>query len=259
MTRRTYTSASSLLVLALAGAACLPSVAEAQFGRNSGPPALRLKAHQVQYMGILEVVGTLGEEEQYRVGPDTLLLDITVRGEGNNMLLDYALDLGDADASTGTVDVSELGFEVARHWRPTLEMLSLLSIVPLTQEPKAEDESWTEITGYLIPELDLDFAEATRFRIESIDDGRAVISFTTEGGGSTTIDRPQLGAGAQMEVSRESARQGRFVFGIEEGYVLEAERVERITNQSVIFMGDDTQVLPSEVQSLTFRLVPVGN
>ena len=259
MTRRTYSPASLILTLALGMAACIPTAVQAQFGRDSGPPALRLQAHQVQYMGILEVVGTLGDQEQYRVGPDTLLLDVTVRGEGNDMLLDYALDLGDADVSTGTIDISELGFEVARHWRPALEMLSLLSIVPLTQEPRAEGDVWTEITGYVIPELDLDFAEATRFQIESIDDGQAVISFTTEGGGSTTIDRPQLGAGAQMEVSRESARQGRFVFGIDEGYVLEAERVERITNQSVIFQGDDTQVLPPEVQSLTFRLVPVGN
>lgn len=250
----------AILTLALmADATVDPSTAAAQRRQVEPPPppTLRVKPHQAIYMGVLEVVGTVDDREQYRLGPDTVVLGIDAYRDGDgNMVGEYTLDLGSGELSVGTMPLSELGL-TAEQWRPTLEALTMVSFLPLPAEPTAVGGEWARLSAYSLPDLDIDFAEATRFAIVSIEGEQVTVSYSAEGGGSAMIDQPHLGAGAKMQVTRESAREGTFVFHAGEGRVLSAERLERIRTTSVFYIGDQEPRTGSvESQDLTFRLFP---
>ena len=158
--------------------------------------------------------------------------------------------------TTATLASRQLGL-TAEQWRPTLETLTMVSFLPLPAEPTAVGGEWARLSAYSLPDLDIDFAEATRFAIVSIEGEQVTVSYSAEGGGSAMIDQPHLGAGAKMQVTRESAREGTFVFHVGEGRVLSAERLERIRTTSVFYIGDQEPRTGSvESQDLTFRLFP---
>ena len=251
---------AAILVLALlADVTVAASTAAAQRRRVEPPPppTLRAKPHQAIYLGVLEVVGAVDGREQYRMGPDTLLLGVDVYEDSDgNMVAEYTLDLGAGDPSVGTMPFSELGIE-AEQWRPTLEALTLVSFLPLPAEPKDVGGEWAKLSAYSLPDLDMDLAEATRFAIVSIEGEEVTISYSAEGGGSAMIDQPHLGPDAKARVTRESAREGTFVFHLAEGRVLSGERLERILTTSIFYIGDqEAQTGPVESQTLTFRLLP---
>ncbi|MCH7531329.1 MAG: hypothetical protein IIB36_06125 [Gemmatimonadetes bacterium] len=256
--RRGLLTLAILTVAVLADATVAASTTAAQQRRvEPPPPTLRAKPHQTSYWGVLEVVGAVDGREQYRIGPDTILLGIDVyEDDDGNMIAEYTLDVGEGDPSVGTMPFSELGLE-ADQWRPTLEALTLVSFLPLPVEPQEVGGEWAKISGYTLPDLDLDFAEATRFSIESIEGEEVTISYSAKGGGSTVIDQPHLGPDAKMQVTRESAREGTFVFHVGEGRVLSAERLERIVTTSVFYLGDEEpRTGPEESQTVTFQLLP---
>lgn len=265
MTRQVHGGRRGLLTVAvltlalMADATVATSTAAAQRRRveSPPPPTLRAKPHQAMYKGVLEVVGAVDGREQYRMGPDTLLLSIDAyRDSDGNMVVEYTLDLGAGQPSVGTMPFSELGLE-AEQWRPTLEALTLVSFLPLPAEPKDVGGEWARLSAYSIPDLDIDFAEATRFAIVSIEGEEVTISYSAEGGGSAMIDQPHLGPDAKLQITRESAREGTFVFHLGEGRVLSAERLERILTTSVFYIGDrEPQAGSVESQTLTFRLLP---
>lgn len=265
MTRHVHRGRRGLLTVAIlalalmadATVAASPAGAQRRRVEPPPPPTLRAKPHQAIYTGILEVVGTVDDREQYRLGPDTVLLGIDAfEDRDGNMVAEYTLDLGSGEPSIGTMPFSELGL-TTEQWRPTLEALTMVSFLPLPVEPTAVGGEWARLSAYSLPDLDIDFAEATRFAIVSIEGEQVTISYSAEGGGSAMIDQPHLGPDARMQVTRESAREGTFVFHVGEGRVLSAERLERIRTTSVFFMGDQEPRTGSvESQMLTFRLLP---
>ncbi|MBT3500204.1 MAG: hypothetical protein HOD00_12650 [Gemmatimonadales bacterium] len=235
----------------------LTSPVSAQY-RAAVDTTLRVKAHNVEYVGVLQIVGEVGGQEQYRIGPDTIGLSIDVVEAGNAFEAEYGLDLGEGEAAVGSVTLSELGID-KDDWRPALEGLTLISFFPLPEgEVRVRDE-WAELVTYRIAEIDLDFAEATLFEIQSVEGSLITVTFSAEGGGSTTIDRPMLGPDASMEITRESAREGSFVFDFDLGYVVHSERVEKTTTLSVIHVGGSSQPGPTETQTLTLELSTTGN
>ena len=251
----------AIAILALTGLAeasiAAPEAAAQRRRAEPLPPTLRAKPHKSFYRGTFEVVGRVGGEEQYRVGPETIQLgvDVSVDADGN-MFSEYTLDFGADDPSVGTTPYSVLGL-VADQWRPTLEGLPFISFLPLPEEPKAVGGEWARLSAYTLSDLELDFAEATRFSIESIEGDVITILYSAEGGGTTTIEQPQFGRDAKREITRESAREGTFVFHLTEGRVVSSERLERIVTTSVLYVsGQDPQPGPEESQTLTFQLLP---
>ena len=201
----------------------------------------------------------MGGREQYRVGPDTIELgiDVSVDDDGD-LLAEYSLDLGAGEPSVGTTPYSVLGL-VADQWRPTLEALPYISFLPLPEDAQDVGGEWAQLTAYTLPDLDLDFAEATRFWIDSIEGEVVTIRYSGEGGGTTLLEQPQFGSGARREITRASAREGTFVFHLADGRVLSSERLERIVTSSVLYVGDqDPQPGPEEAQVLTLRLLPTS-
>jgi len=242
----------------LMGAFLLPTHAAAQYGRGQPATTLRAKPHETAYVASLEVVGEVGGHEQYRIGPDTIGLVIDVRAKGDTQLeVEYALDLGEGDPAVGKEGFSSLGLQTVQ-WRPAIEALTLISFFPLPEGAISVGFQWAEIGSYQIPDIDLDYAEATQFRIQSIDGDLVTISFSAEGGGSTTIDRPQLGAGSKMEITREGAREGTFVFSLGKGQVVRSNRTERVITLSVMIVNDERQQGPTETQTLTLSLWEAG-
>ena len=246
-----------LALLADATVAVSQAAAQRRQVEPPPPPTLRAKPHQAIYQGVLEVVGSVDGREQYRLGPDTVVLGIDVyEDRDGNMVAEYTLDLGAGEPSVGTMPFSKLGIE-AEQWRPTLEALTLVSFFPLPAEPKDVGGEWAKLSAYTLPDLDIDFAEATRFAIVSIEGEEVTVSYSAEGGGSAMIDQPHLGPDARMQVTRESAREGTFVFHLGEGRVRSAERLERIRTTSIFYIGDEEPRTGSvESQTLTFQLFP---
>ena len=131
-----------LALMADATAAASTAAAQRRQVEPPAPPTLRAKPHQAIYMGVLEVVGTVDDREQYRLGPDTVELGIDAYQDSDgNMVAEYTLDLGAGEPSVGMTPFSELGLE-PEQWRPTLEALTLVSFLPLPAEPKAVGGEW---------------------------------------------------------------------------------------------------------------------
>lgn len=252
--RRTTLLALATLIL---GVAAHASPVSAQY-TTTADTTLRVQAHSIEYVGVLQIVGEVGGREQYRVGPDTIGLSIDVRDAGDAFDADYGLDLGEGKLAVGSVTLSELGID-KNDWRPALEGLTLISFFPLPEAEVRERDEWAELVTYRIAEIDLDFAEATRFKVQSIEDNLITVTFSAEGGGSTTIDRPMLGPDARMEITRESAREGSFVFDFDLGYVVHSERIEKTTTLSMIHGGGSSQPGSTETQTLTLELSTAGN
>jgi len=225
----------------------------------SAQQTLRAKPHQVLYGAVLGIVQTVDGLEQYRVGPDTILLGIDVHEDSNgNMLAEYTLDLGNGDASAGSIPFSGLGLEAER-WRPAVEALQLASLLPFSDGAQDVGGEWSQRSRYPLLLLGFDFLETTGFSIESIDGEKVTIGFNTEGVGSTTVNQPHLGLHAFKQVTRESAREGTFVFHVGEGRVLSAERREEMVTTFVFYLDDEEPNIGSvESQTLTLKLFPLS-
>jgi hypothetical protein len=243
----------AILSLVLVTLCAFSTEAAAQYRRDVGI-TLRAKPHVASYSGEIEIVGEVGGQEQYRMGPETLALSIEAyRDEEETFRAQYSLDLDEGEPAVGFVAISELGLE-SDMWRPALEGLTVVSFLPLPEDEITEGYEWADLVTYQIAEIDLDFAEATQFRIQTIQDGHATIEFSSQGGGSTTIDRPMLGQGAKMDITRESVREGTFVFDLESGHVIESRRIEKTTTTSFVITNGEPQPATTEVQTVTFEL-----
>ena len=133
----------------------------AKSGRVPTCHALRAKPHQVVYWGVLGIVQTVDGLEQYRVGPDTILLSIDVYEDlDGDLLAEYTLDLGKGDASGGTIPFSERGLEAER-WRPAVEALELVSLLPLPAGAQNVGDEWTVRSRHSVPRLGLHIEETT--------------------------------------------------------------------------------------------------
>jgi hypothetical protein len=209
---------------------------------------------------VLGIVQTVDGLEHYRVGPDTILLSVDVYEDlDGNLLAEYTIDLGKGDASGGTIPFSERELEAER-WRPAVEALELVSLLPLPSGAQHVGAEWTVRSRHSVPGLGLRMAETTGFSIESIEGEEVAIRYSAVGSGSTTISQPYLGRDANKQVTLESTRQGTFVFDVGEGRVLSAERSERLMTTSVFYLGPgDAGGAQEESETLTLQLFPFND
>ena len=200
-----------MITLALLADATVPaSTVAAQVSRGEFPPAtLRAKPHQIVYWGVLGIVQTVDGLEQYRVGPDTILLSIDVYEDlDGDLLAEYTLDLGKGDASGGTIPFSERGLEAER-WRPAVEALELVSLLPLPAGAQNVGDEWTVRSRHSVPRLGLHIEETTGFSIESIEGEEVTIRYSVAGSGSTTISQPHLGRADNKHVTQGARGRAR--------------------------------------------------